>query len=290
MAQEYNNTAKVLLTDHATDISQFVLNTQDVEVLENIETKQQQIVARRTDSTKRIRVNGHEAILHIELQLRDSTHRPMWARNAEYHGYLIGQHQLPVYSNTIYFHENAGKNDPGKYEYSWNGYVYTLHYKVIRLSQIDGKSVLEQQAPGLLPFAPLMQRPAGMNLDRWVQECVDATLSVPVDEQTRSDLLFGLSLFGSIVHNSELYKRHIQEDIMRESKFYQLLVQETTVKATVDNIMALLEDRFPGEAVSVVKPALLNIDDLQRLQQLHVAAPKVPSIEAFAQMIHEMAA
>ena len=77
---------------------------------------------------------------------------------------------------------------------------------------------------------------------------------------------------------------------MRESKFYQLLVQETTIKATVDNIMALLEDRFPSEAVSVVKPALLNIDDLQKLQQLHVAAPKVKSLETFAQMIHEIAA
>ena len=55
----------------------------------------------------------------------------MWARNARYHGYLIGEYQLPVYSNVIYFHPNAGKNDPGGYEYSWNGYNYRLNYKVI---------------------------------------------------------------------------------------------------------------------------------------------------------------
>ena len=66
------------------------------------------------DSTKRIRFDNSEAILHIELQLRDSTHKPMWARNAAYHGYLVGAHELPLYSNVIYFHPNAGKNHTGR--------------------------------------------------------------------------------------------------------------------------------------------------------------------------------
>ncbi len=283
MAQEYNNTARILLTEHAPDISQFVLDTDDVEVLEDIDTEQQHTVARRTDSTKRIRVDGHEAILHIELQLRDSTHRPMWARNAEYQGYLVGQHQLPVYTNAIYFHRNAGKNDPGKYEYSWNGYVYTLHYKVIRLSQIDGKSILERQAPGLLPFTPLMRRPAGMNLDRWVQECVDTTLSAPVDEQTRSDLLFATYLFGSIVHDATVYKHRIREELMIESKGYQLLIRENTVK----HILALLKRRFQAEAVDALQTMLLNITDSQKLEDLLFAASEVPNIDAFAQMLNE---
>ena len=85
------------------------------------------------------------------MQLRDSTRKPMWARNAVYHGYLVGEHQIPVYSNVIYFHPNAGRNDTGVYEYSWHGYAYTLRYKVIRLIEIEGQAVLETQAPGLLP-------------------------------------------------------------------------------------------------------------------------------------------
>ena len=287
MAQEYNNTARILLTEHAPDISQFVLDTDDVEVLEDIDTEQQHTVARRTDSTKRIRVDGHEAILHIELQLRDSTHRPMWARNAEYQGYLVGQHQLPVYTNAIYFHRNAGKNDPGKYEYSWNGYVYTLHYKVIRLSQIDGKSILERQAPGLLPFTPLMRRPAGMNLDRWVQECVDATLAAPVDQGTRADLLYGISVFGGVVYDSQLFDRNIPEELMIESKTYQQqrgrIIRETTVK----HILALLKRRFQAEAVDALQTMLLNITDLQKLEDLLFAASEVPNIDAFAQMLNE---
>ena len=73
-----------LWTDHAVDLSRFVLEQDDVEVLEDLDAEQQTVIARQTDITKRVRVNNQEAILHVELQLRDSTDTPMWARNAQY--------------------------------------------------------------------------------------------------------------------------------------------------------------------------------------------------------------
>ena len=287
MAQDYDNMAKTLLTDYATDISQFVLGVPDVEVLENIDTEQQKIIAHRTDSTKRVRVNNHEAILHIELQLRDSTRKPMWARNATYHGYLVGQHQIPVYSNVIYLHPNAGRNDTGIYEYQWQGYAYTLRYKVVRLIEIEGQAVLEKQALGMLPFTPLMQLPAGMKLEQWIQECVDATRATPVDQETQADLLYGIYLFGGVVYDSELLRRLIPEELMQESKTYQLQVEKITRQNTIENTLDLLEDRFQAEAVHALTPVLNSINDLQRLKQLHLAAAKVQSIGAFKQLLNE---
>jgi hypothetical protein len=198
MAQDYDNIGKKLWADHTEDLSRFVLDTDDVEVLADLGTEQQ-IIERETDIIKRIRINGHEAILHVELQLRDSTNTPMWARNTQYQGYLVGEHQMPVYSNVIYFHPNAGRNDPGGYTYSWGDYEHTNRYKVIRLIEIEGQSVLKRQAPGLLPFTPLMQPPAGMGLKRWVQECVDITMAVPVDQETPSGFTvrhFSLRLYS----------------------------------------------------------------------------------------------
>ena len=287
MAQDYDNMAKDLLTDFAADISQFVLGVNDVEVLENIDTEQQIIIGQRTDSTKRIRVDNREAILHIELQLRDSTHKPMWARNAAYQGYLVGRHEIPVYSNVIYFHPNAGRYDTGKFEYSWHGYKYTLHYKVIRLFDIDGQAALETNAPGILPFTPLMKPPEGMGIEQWAKECVDATLAAPVDQQTRGDLLYAISLFGSIIHNSELYEILIEEELMQESKFYQRQSEKIIRENTIENTLALLQDQFHAEAVYAVTPALRNISDLQKLKQLLLAAPKVTSIEVFTQMLQD---
>ncbi len=157
MAQDYDNIGKSLWTDHAADLSRFVLDEQDVEVLEDLDTQQQTVIARQTDITKRIRVNNQQAILHVELQLRDSTRQPMWARNAQYQGYLVGEHQMQVYSNVIYSHPNAGRNDPGGYTYSWNGYEHTNRYKVIRLIEIEGQAILEMQSPGILPLTPALQ-------------------------------------------------------------------------------------------------------------------------------------
>ena len=291
MAQDYDNMGKNLWTDHADDLSKFVLDVDDVEVLEHLDTEQQTVVARHTDITKRVRINKHEAILHVELQLRESTDKPMWARNAQYQGYLVGKYQMPVYSNVIYFHPNAGRMDPGGYAYKRNGYEHVNRYKVIQLSKIDGQAILEMQAPGLLPFTPLMKPPAGMDLEHWLQQCVDATRSAPVDQRTQAELLYGIYLFGGVVYNSELLERLVSEGLMQESKTYQLLYEKLSKRLvrenTIENTLALLERRFAVDAVRPLIPALQSVTDLQKLQQLLLEAAEVQNIEAFAQMLNE---
>jgi hypothetical protein len=287
MAQDYDNMGKSLWTDHAVDLSRFVLGEEDVEVIADLDTEQQTVISRQTDITKRVRVNNQVAILHVELQLRDSTRKPMWARNAQYQGYLVGKYEMPVYSNVIYFHPTAGRNDTGRYEYSWSGYEYTLRYKVIRLIEVEGQSVLEMQAPGMLPFTPLMKPPAGMGLERWVQACVDTTRAAPVDQATQADLLYATSLFGCVIHDSELYERLIPEELMRESKFYQRQREKILRENTINHISVVLKAKFSADVVNAITPEIQNISDLQRLEELHLAAARVQSIEAFAQMLHE---
>ena len=219
----------------------------------------------------------------------------MWARNATYQGHLIGKHQIPVYSNVIYFHPNAGRNDKGFYQYSSHGYEYTLRYKVIRLIDIDGQAVLEMQAPGLLPFTPLMKPPTGMNISQWVQECVNAVSTTTVDQQAQADLLCAISLFGSIVHDALLFQRIISEKLMQESKYYQLLreefiaqgLEQGTRETTIKNTLALLKDKFATDAVNDLIPMLQGITDLQHLEQLHLAAAQVRSLDAFKLMLDE---
>ena len=74
---------------------------------------------------------------------------------------------------------------------------------------------------------------------------------------------------------------------MQGSKTYQYLREKFLREATIENTLALLKRRFHTEEVSALTPALQNINDLERLQQLLVAVPEMQSLEAFAQMLHE---
>ncbi len=74
---------------------------------------------------------------------------------------------------------------------------------------------------------------------------------------------------------------------MIESKTYQRQRERIIIESTIENTLVLLEHRFSGEAVHAVRPALLRIDDLEKLKQLHLATIEVPNIDAFAQMLNE---
>ena len=151
-------------------------------------------------------------------------------RVAAYHGYLLSEHKLPVYSCVIYLHPNAGRTDPGSYTYEKNGWAYRIQYKVIRLIEIAGQPILDAQAPGLLPFTPLMQRREGLDANQWLDECIDATSSVPVDMLQRNILLSALGIFGSLVYDYEYIKQRIPEGIMLESPLIQHYIQQAETR------------------------------------------------------------
>ena len=132
-----------------------------------------------------------------------------------------------------------------------------------------------------------MRPPVGMDLERQVQTCVDATRATPVNQRKQADLLYGIYLFGRVVYDSELFGRLVPEELMRESKTYQYLREQILRETTIENTLALLADQFHAEAVNALTPALQRVNDLQKLKQLHLAAAKVQNIEAFAQMLNE---
>ncbi|MCY4554113.1 MAG: hypothetical protein OXC79_10605 [Candidatus Poribacteria bacterium] len=164
MAQ-YDISAKYLLLEHPKALIEYFLGRQNVEIIEHLNTDQPTFKTHRGDSTTRIRIDDEEVIVHLEVQSGNSP-KPMWARLAAYCGFLISEFQKPVYCIVLYLGPSAGQNDPGYYAYETAEFRYLIQYKVIRLAEIDGQSVLETQAPALLPFTPLMKPPADMGADQ----------------------------------------------------------------------------------------------------------------------------
>ena len=290
MRQRYDNAAKFVTLGYPKPFTEHILEYPALIVLEELATEQITLKTHYTDSTLKVQFPDEVAILHNEIQTHDSR-EPMPFRFAAYNGFLIREHQMNVYCSVLYLHPRAGLNDPGFYAYSGHGCEYKHTYRVIRLIEIDGESILELQEPGLLPLTPLMKPPSEMSAVRWLEKCVEATVVSGVGSEDIRLLLAALGIFGSLIYEKQLIEERLPEGIMQESPFFQEYVQEAEARGlergrrtgTIDSILTLLSDRFQPEAVQALKLRLETIEDLERLKELLRAAPRAQSLEVFTQ-------
>ena len=138
-----------------------------------------------------------------------------------------------------------------------------------------------------------MKPPADLTAEAWIQRCAQTTQQASVDKETRGTLLFALSLFGSLVHPLELFQNPIMEALMRESPFYEHVLQQGVEQGveqgiaqgarqmSIESILLILTERFPNADVSAVQPRLEGVADLNRLRQLNRNAVSTKSFRAF---------
>ena len=286
---EFDTIAKHLIHTYPHDFARFALHQDNVEVLDVIDTEQPTVEAHRTDSLIRVRINDEEALVHHEFQTTDST-PPMPQRMVGYIGRAIGQHGLPIYSSVIYLRPDAGRTDPGHYLQERHGFRVLVQYQVIRLSELDGQRILDEGHSGLLPFAPLMQRPVGVDAEAWLRQCINRAQAVPMDETIKANYLADLAILSGLVYKSETIMTIIAEATMYESSVAQYFaekgIKQGIEQGIRESIQEALELRFQPEAASDPLAARLGaIDDVQRLKQLFRAAIQVPSLEAFRNLL-----
>ena len=248
---------------------------------------------RRPDSLLRVCIGGDEVLVHHEFQTTDSTDIPMSLRMAGYIGRLIELYGLPVYAHVLYLRPAAGRRDPGYYLQEHPDYPVVIRYKVLRLSQLPGQAVLDSGSVGLLPFAPLMQPPAGQAEAAWLEQCVAKAWDMPLARPVKADVLTGLTLLSSLVYNPQtitaIVSKEYLMDLMRESSFAQYLTQQAREEGIEqgirESIQEVLELRFQPTAVRRLADQIAAIDDVPRLKQLFRAALQVPSLEAFKNLL-----
>ena len=296
---EIDTIAKHLIQTYPADFARFALQRDDIEDIEVIESEQPIVKARRTDSLLRVRIGGQEVLVHHEFQTTD--HSAMSRRMAGYIGRIIENYGLPVYAHVFYLRPAAGRRDPGYYLQEHPGYQILVQYKVIRLSQLSGQAVLDRTFVGLLPFAPLMQPPAGQTEAAWLEQCVARAAALPLDRPSKADFLAGLAILSGLVYNPQtvmaiVSKEHLM-DLIRESSFAQYLaetIREEVIKQGIEQggreraieyLLDVLAIRFALAASDPLAARIVTIEDVQRLKQLHRAAIQVPSLEAFRHLL-----
>ena len=309
---EIDIVSKHLIQTYPADFARFALQRDDIEDVEVIESEQFTVKARRTDSLLRVRIAGEDVLVHHEFQTTD--HPAMPLRMAGYIGRMIEHYGLPVYAHVFYLRPAAGRRDPGYYIQEHPDYPVVIRYKVIRLSQLPGQAVLDRAFVGLLPFAPLMQPPAGRAEAAWLEQCVARAAALPLDRPSKADFLAGLAILSGLVYNPQtimttVSKEHLM-DIIRESSFAQYLAEsareegikqgiEQGIKQgveqgieqggrerAIEDLLDVLAIRFGLAASDPLAARIGTLDDVQRLKQLFRAAIQVPSLEAFRLLLN----
>ena len=260
-------------------IASLALQTPDVLVREQLSTEQPTIKLHESDLTFKVELPEGETILHIEVQTDENRDKPMPLRMLAYSSFLVHRYEVPVYSVVLYLRPPAGRNDPGEYGYGDPAHRgLWIKYPVIKLYELEGEPFLSGGSIGLLPFTALMKPPSGMDTERWIRECVSRTHAAAVDSQTRGTLLFALSLFGSLAHDSELFEDLITEEIMQESPLYQRIMQRGETRAKRDALLKLIGSQFDVVPEGRIRQ-IEKIESLSRLDSLFDQALRARSLD-----------
>ena len=284
-SQRYDTVSKDVVQENPEDWLRFFSEVPDAEIIEVLNTEQPTVRLHRADCFIRVNVHGKEAIVHFEIQTHDSTQVPMPYRIAGYVGRGIETFQTDVYSHVVYLHPKAGHRDPGEYIQDSPGYQIRIQYKVIRLCEIEGQVVLNTKLKGLIPFAPLMKPPEGIEAKQWLRQCVQVADAVPMDEADKADYLAGLGILGGLIFDYQTIVDIISEETMHESSVIQHFTQQGARESTIEGILEALEIRFHASGVQTLKPTLEGIEELQRLKALRRKAMQVPSLDEFRRVL-----
>ena len=113
----YDEIFKYVTGEFPHALAMLALQTADVRVVERLNTEHATVRMHHSDMTFHVRLPDEEAILHIEAQTDDSTHKPMHLRMLAYSSFLVLEHEKNVYSTVLYFRPPAGQRDLGFYRY-----------------------------------------------------------------------------------------------------------------------------------------------------------------------------
>jgi hypothetical protein len=295
----YDIVTKDALQKFPEDILQAVLERADFKFVEFVEGEFTTVEIRRTDSLIKVLLGNELVLVHIEFQVGDSTDVEMVRRNVGYLGRCYERYGLPILSYVIYLRPNAGRNDPGGYRQDVPNHRFIVEYKVIRLIELDGQSVFDAQNAGLMPFAPLMQPPTGMERLQWAIQCNERTKTLPLSPDIRSNLLVSQWVMSGLIHPHQAISGFLSEAVMQESSVYKHLVETADEERyqrglqhgaelgarqnALEFLFGVLEYKFDSNAVRLLLPPLENISDVNVLRQLLDAALRAQSLEAFVQ-------
>jgi hypothetical protein len=136
-----------------------------------------------------------------------------------------------------------------------------------------------EESPGVMTLYPLANH--GQAPEAAVVHAADVITRRTRPRIERADLLTILSIFGRLAYPDIDPADIIGREAMRESLFYQEILDEGRIENARAYILATLEERFDKAAAASFAEAITRITDERQLDQLHRLAVRCQTIDEF---------
>lgn len=297
---KYDNAAKIVFQERPMDVIQFATGYTSP-TIEPLRTSLEIRRRREVDTLAKIKIPSERnpkrliyAIAHVEFQTEPVPIMPY--RMAEYKARLLRVYRIPVISTVIYLREKRSrKKDTGIFKQDYPQ-RFLAEYNVIRLWEMNGEEALKKSTPGSLPFIPLTKPPEDCSREKWLSKCVSVAHEITPQEHL-PNLLFSMSvLSGLVIRDTDTIETIIPEEIMKESAFYQHIVNkaraeglsegltEGLAEGLTEGLLALIKNRFtstPRTISSQIK-SIRDKDTLLNIQKMAInAKTKKEFVETF---------
>ena len=285
----FDSASKRVIQQHPRDFVAFAFNLRGIRPDEftHVELITPELPAvvnmRQADVLLKVNLRGTDVLVHFEIQTTDSFDPPMALRMAGYIIRLIEKYRMAVYSHVIYLRPNAGLRDLGYFAQAIDAHRVLVEYEVIRLAEVDGQAILDAQLPGLLPFTPLMRRPADVSADAWLQRCIEAVDSLSVPHKL--DLLGSLAALANATYDTATILEMIRRTTMEVIPIVEHLAGHAIRDTRRECILKVLEARLQPDVAGAFKPALESVENSQQLEALFDAALRIDSVEEFRHLL-----
>lgn len=181
---------------------------------------------------------------------------------------------------------------PRGYVPTWNRFrlevggemTQELRFKEICLwKQVPSRDWAE--SPALMALYPLSRH--GETPGTAMNHAANTIIHGVADRGARADLLTTLAIFGKLVYPEMNVWSLIGREQMKESKFYQELVEEGRLQTQRETILDLLAIHFGADKAAAFKEQLEAITDSVRLRHLFHRAAQCSRLKEFRDALKE---